>query len=434
MKRRAKKVIDQAALADHGGDERVERVWERLEGNLAAHVGARPRSRRERPSWLALAALVVGFAGGVLVSGWRKAPELPAAHAGREAAASEPRTQVFAAGASRRRYALPGGGELEVSAGATVDTVSDDARGLTLDLLRGEATVSTRGDGGTRTASLTVRAGDVDVVAGSIVAGAARFELERHGKHLGVRVLEGSVDVTAPDASGGSRTVRLSAVDKDNHRHDFLPALETAANDEQDRKSRAPQHGQHGASRDKKSEGSQTLPAWASACAAYEYERAFELLDKQGDVSGALAHATNEQRQCIGSGARHKRVDIAIEALKPLADDSSDKARALIATADLARIYEEKGNIEQQRVYEQRKEILSKGELLSEPALCEKIQLELQTGAYRTVLQYAEQYSAQYPSGSCTDTVNRAADEAKAKLAAPKHEPGESADGPTYDE
>lgn len=63
--------VPSSALRDHGGEERLDRVWQRLEGELDS---ARPRSRQ---AWLwAPAALVIVFGSGVLVGArwFRPAP------------------------------------------------------------------------------------------------------------------------------------------------------------------------------------------------------------------------------------------------------------------------------------------------------------------------------------------------------------------------
>lgn len=160
-------------------------------------------------------------------------------------------------------------------------------------------------------------------------------------------------------------------------------------------------------------------PAWVVACANYDYDKAYELLDAQGGVGSALQQATNDQRLCLASGSRQRnQPELAKLALQGVADDSSDPDRAAIAAAQLARIFEDEGNTEEQRRYEQLKEIRSKGRLLSEPALCEKLKVQAEVGAHRTVLELARQYENQYPSGTCAATVQALEAAAKAKLAA----------------
>jgi hypothetical protein len=154
------------------------------------------------------------------------------------------------------------------------------------------------------------------------------------------------------------------------------------------------------------------------ACASDDYERAVELLDAEGGVASVLANATNDQRLCLASGSRQRnQAELAKLALQRVADDSEDAERSAIAAAQLARIYEDEGNGDEQRRYEQLKEIRSKGRLLSESALCEKVKVQAEVGAHRSVLTLARQYEDQYPSGTCAATVEGLAKRARARLA-----------------
>jgi hypothetical protein len=61
--------IDVDMLRNHGDEERIDRVWERLERNLvvAPAPSVAPRARR----WPLLAAgIAAGFLGGALSAGW----------------------------------------------------------------------------------------------------------------------------------------------------------------------------------------------------------------------------------------------------------------------------------------------------------------------------------------------------------------------------
>ncbi|MBM4359259.1 MAG: hypothetical protein FJ096_14250, partial [Deltaproteobacteria bacterium] len=174
------------------------------------------------------------------------------------------------------------------------------------------------------------------------------------------------------------------------------------------------------------------VSAWAAACSSFDYAKAFELLRAQGNVAAVLQQATNEQRLCIANGSRqHDQADIAKLALQRVVDDSDDADRGAIAAAQLARIYEEEGDVVEQRRFEQLKEIRSKGRLLSESALCEKIQVQAGVGAHRSVLELAQQYENQYPSGTCSATVEALVATAKAKLAEAPAEPQSEPEAPS---
>jgi hypothetical protein len=408
MKRRFDSPIDKSSLRDHAEQARVDRVWDRLEGRLAPvdRAGARARSGMN-PWWLA-AAVLAGFAGGVVATSWRKPMVTAAAEADRGRASQEPQARVLAAGAARQRYALPGGGAIELEPGSIVDTESESDRGLVLRLVRGDAVVTTLADASSagRTSPLTVKVGDAEIALQR-----GRLSLKRRGDRADVRILEGAAELSGPEENG---IVRLATGEQKS----IAIVVRTVSNDAVDPKSTPQSQPRNGVRRDKQSDAAPSAPAWVTACASFEYGKAFELLQKEADVSAQLRQATNEQRLCIATGSRAKNnANLAIEALEKVANDSNDPQRAALAAADLARIYGEQGNVAKQREYENLKEIRSKGALLSESALCEKIKIEAQTGRHRTVLELARQYSSQYPSGSCSQTVEKLEAEARAKLA-----------------
>ncbi len=79
--------LDASALRDHGTDERVDRIWQRLESDLTTEP-ARPRG----VIWWAPAALVIVFGSGVFVGArwFRAEPPLPSMAAERPAYGDEP--------------------------------------------------------------------------------------------------------------------------------------------------------------------------------------------------------------------------------------------------------------------------------------------------------------------------------------------------------
>jgi len=299
-------------LRDHAVEARVDRVWERLEGNLSGELGrARQRRVTSRTTAYVAAALLVGFAAGVGSSSWRvgSAPLV-----GLTAPSRDPVSSVERAG-------------------------------------QAEPT----------TAAATSR----DEAAGARVEESARAG-EPHGS-------EG--------LASSARQRKVAS--EEEHKPTASPA-----------------------------------PAWVLACASDDYERAVELLDAEGGVASVLSSATNDQRLCLASGSRQRnQAELAKLALQRVADDSEDLERSAIAAAQLARIYEDEGNGAEQRRYEQLKEIRSKGRLLSESALCEKIQVQAEVGAHRSVVGLAQQYEDQYPSGTCSATVEALAQRARTKLA-----------------
>lgn len=236
---------------------------------------------------------------------------------------------------------------------------------------------------------------------------------------LAERTVEGTPPepgvVTTPAASPAAREAESTEVPNAPRRDAGAPRPATA--------SRARTRAAHDGGAEMAPAASQA--AWVLACTNDDYERAVELAEGEGGLAAALTNATNEQRLCLASGSRlRNQPDVAKLALQRVADDSDDPDRSAVAAAQLAQIYEDEGNGAEQRRYEELKEIRSKGRLLSESALCEKIQVQAGVGAHRTVLELARQYENQYPSGTCTATVAALVERARAKLAeAPAAEP-----------
>ena len=306
-----KRPCEPSDLREHAVETRVERVWERLEGNLAGELG-RGRTRRSatRTSLYVAAALAAGFAGGVGVASSQRSPVA---------------LTVLAEGVLAERGTR---------------SVTQENASTTPIRAAGQPSESAHVAAADRSLS------SAPVKSGARVTGLASRSSPRGGSANG-------------------------------------------------------------------------LPAWTLACANYDYDKAYELLEADGGVAGALQVATNDQRLCLASGSRQRnQPEVAKVALQGVAEDSTDPDRAAIAAAQLARIFEEEGNVGEQRRYEQLKEIRSKGRLLSESALCEKVKVQAEVGAHRPEIELARQYENQDPSGTCAATVQALETTAKAKLVA----------------
>src|SRR5688500_13681471 len=118
MSRRSVLPISPGDLRDHADEDRIERIWGRIEHNLN-HAYAAPR-RRTRVSVLLAAASLCAFAGGIVVGKLSsEAPSrvtIPA-----PTSADRPAANLFAAGTQAVTYALPGGGEIVLKPGTTVE-------------------------------------------------------------------------------------------------------------------------------------------------------------------------------------------------------------------------------------------------------------------------------------------------------------------------
>ncbi|MBW2524736.1 MAG: FecR domain-containing protein, partial [Deltaproteobacteria bacterium] len=194
--------IPREHLRDHGDPERIERGWSRLEAQLPLITGGRRGRTRHADRWLWLsAAAVLGFVLGVGADRWL-APDSSAPTARRAAltpADDQGPQQVFAAGETRRRYPLPGGGFLSLAPGTIVDTVTRDGRGLTLRLVRGEASMSTQTDAGQgRSTPLSMMVGDAQVYTSS-----GNVRVRKSGETAELEVLHGSARIASPDLDLG---------------------------------------------------------------------------------------------------------------------------------------------------------------------------------------------------------------------------------------
>jgi hypothetical protein len=186
MSRRSVPRISPTDLREHADQERVDRVWQRLEASLPAATEARaPR----RLNWVgfAAAATFVAFGGGILVGkgGLRaSAPLISAAHSERS------ETDVLAAGDDARSFPLPGGGQLTLKPGSIVE-VQRAGGGVTLKLVQGDATLETAAGGGEVP---TVMVGDarLDAQASSTVT------MSKRADNVDVGVSRGGAVVDSP--------------------------------------------------------------------------------------------------------------------------------------------------------------------------------------------------------------------------------------------
>ena len=141
---------------------------------------------------------------------------------------------------------------------------------------------------------------------------------------------------------------------------------------------------------------------WMKACAAFDYAKAAELLGEQG-----VAQANNaEHLMCIATGHQAlQHGSVAINLYQQVIQQYADSHYAFQAAHHLANIYRASGNSAEHARYAQLARELSKGALLTEPALCQKIQQEGEAQNDDKVLALSKRYSEQYPDGPCSDTV-----------------------------
>lgn len=429
------------ALRDHATPERLDRVWSRLERDIAreddVHVpttlrkGARPRGRWGRPS-LALAA---GFALGVGVAGWlwRGGPERPLVMQPAPVQNDGPR--VLAAGTAPQTYPLPGGGVITLEPGSIVDRIEGPGQGLQLRLVRGEATVSTRRDGRHEQVSLLVGQAQVVTAAGSM-------RIRHDGDTAFLQVIDGSAAVRTPH--GDQKDLLLGPDDEVR-----VPVRVITAQTDQpltpQRKpgEPAPTSDDGGSEDDPPTDGDEpstapaVVPAWVTACNEYDYAAAVKLFAEDG---GDLATVSDPAHlMCLGDGhmARKDGQQAAATYERVVNGTGNDTQKAL-AAHELVRIYQGLGEPDKVAHYRELHRKLSKGRVFSAEALCQKIESEAAAGHAETVRQLAERYRSQFPNGACTQTIRQLLEQLAAaeKEAAAKDgadEPGAEAGAPPAD-
>ncbi|MEJ7730678.1 MAG: hypothetical protein WKG00_15855 [Polyangiaceae bacterium] len=117
--RRSVPPIDPRDLRHLADGERVERIWERLEPSLVVAPPRRRAHRRDLALGLLAASLSAFGVGLVVGKAFYEAPA-PVAVPSPVTTGVE-RVEVFAAGTQPRAYALPGGGEVRLTPGTTVE-------------------------------------------------------------------------------------------------------------------------------------------------------------------------------------------------------------------------------------------------------------------------------------------------------------------------
>ncbi len=420
MSRRSVPRIAPADLRDHAEEARLERVWARLDANLPAVVPA--ANRRPVFATLAIAAALSAFAGGVFVG--KTAFQGPVLAAIAPVQSRERTTvDVLAAGSEGRSFSLPGGGQLMLQPGATVELERAGGE-FTLKLLQGAASVDTIG--AQRVAGLMIIAGDarLNTQAGSVL------NVRRNQDDIDVSVSDGSVNITSPagtqrlDRGGQAESVPIHALPN---------ALSPTASPTHHapRPSRAAIPGQPRVSKPLPVVG----PGWLSRYEANDFAGALTLLRQEpGGISGAVAGARSaNELMAISTLARAKDGDpgAAMTALKTVVDRFPDDASAQVAAYSLAGMLQTAGKGEQARDYLDRAKKLNGP--FAEDALCRRIKGERASGNKDEAVRQAREYVAKYPDGRCKDEVELALegdDGAGGSLAAPAAPPPPAASAP----
>ena len=401
MSRRSVPRIAPADLRDHAEEARIDRIWARLEPEVAV---APATSRRPVFAYLAIAAAFSAFAGGVFVG--KVAFEGPVLTAIAPVHSSERTTvDVLAAGTEGRSFPLPGGGQLQLQPGATVEVERAGGQ-LTLKLLQGAASVDTLNALNAQHApGLVIVAGEaqLNTQAGSVI------NVRRNQDDLDVSVSDGSVSITSPadvqprklgrggQAEGVPIHKAIAALSPTSSPAVRAPLLVAGA-----QRPIQPRAGGKSAVVDG--------PGWLTSYENNEDTTALALLRQlPGGLPGAISSARSAQElMAISTIARGKDGDpgAAIAALKSVVDRFPEDVNAQMAAMSLARMYQAAGKSDLATAYLERANKLNGP--LAEDALCHRVKGERTAGHKDEAVRLAREYVAKYPDGRCKDEVDLA--------------------------
>lgn len=396
--------FDRSVLRDHADPARIDRVWDRIERELALEIPAAPR-----PGWRvpqAAAGVAAGFALGVGVAGWLWAHDDSRPVVMEPAPVESSTPDVLAAGTAPRTYPLPGGGVITLEPGTIVDTLRDERGHVSLRLVRGEATVTTRDRAaGAERLALFIGEAEVD--------GAGQLRVRHDGDTAFLRVLAGSASIRAP-RRGSAAEERAAALVLGPDQEARVPVRVVTArvDEETPRRPRSPSddvdHDEPVLVEDEPQPVLvSTPPAWMVACDRSDYGAAVEALQQEGGSVGQVKDP--RYLLCLASGHRERNDDLAaVAVLERVANGFGNDLNKMLATRELARIHERLGNRDKARVYaEELSRMSSGGLLLTAEALCNKIEQAHQGGRAHDVLAYASRYRQQFPDGACTETIEK---------------------------
>lgn len=388
MSRRSFPRIDPDDLLDHADPARVERIWERIEHDLATHPerlgasGFEAARGRSTLVYLAIAAAFAAFGAGLWVGKvtWHSPGEAPAPVASAELPKSH--VVVLAAGTQLTTHTLEDGTRLTLSPGSTVEVERAGAT-LTIALLQGEASIDTTGLGEHNGVALVAAEARVSTQAGSL------FSARRDQDDIDVSVTDGTVRLTSP---AGTQLLgkgdRVSAV----------PIHATASASASDSKParRYPVMPLRRPSPQPADVQVPGQPAWVARYPSDE-EGALRMLHKQGvdkaiDVAGSAA-----ELQTIADLMRHKGRDeaAAVRASRQLVERFPGDQHAFHAANFLVDYYQRQGNADLAKQYRDQSRALA---MMADALFCNLIVGEAdKTKAKSMMLEYL----SKYPNGQC---------------------------------
>lgn len=385
MSRRSFPRIDPEALRDHADEARIDRVWERVERDLAA----RPRAadagpRRASFAYVAIAASFCAFGAGVLVGQAAFRSRAPAEALVVTPVIEKSEVDVLAAGSMPRSFALPGGGSITLEANATAEQ-ERAGNDLTLKLLQGDASIDTAGH-----KVLAVVVGETKLSA----PGGSRFSVKRNAEDLDVRVEVGSVAVSSPAgaqklAGGEHVAVPIHSAIAASAAPNMKPQRNPVAVLPRPRP--ATPKGPAG-------------PEWLARHNAYDDDGAFALLHKQ-DVGKLIASSKSATDLNAIAEVMRNGHDTAMEirACERLVQDFPKDQRAFLAATRLSAIYAARGDAARAKQYKEKQIVLAQSATTGSGALqCETLRAE--PDKIKAAVM-AKEYLDKYPDGDCRDAA-----------------------------
>lgn len=388
MSRRSFPRIDPAALRDHADEARVDRVWERVEHDLASRSGGSYRDARARRStfvYLAAAAAFGAFGAGLWAgkATWDRKP--PTVETVATPALDKSLVELVAAGSHAREHKLEGGGRLMLVPGTMVE-IERAATGsaLTISLLQGEAAVHAMGR-----KNLSVVAGDarINTQAGAVLS------VRRNVSDIDVNVSDGEVTLSSPSGTQQLRKderaagvpmhapVASAPIDAAPRRGVALPARRSLPN--------ARPHAKGAAQ-----------PEWLQRYQTDE-EGAFALLQKQG-VSEAIDKARSAtELMALADIVRHRGRDpgASVRAYKRVVDAFPGDQNAYTAAIHLAEFYERSGEVAMAQLYRERVKLQA---TMQDAFMCNEINMERDK---TRAAERGSEYLRKYPNGQCAERV-----------------------------
>lgn len=390
MTRRGTPPIHPDDLRDHADEDRIDRIWERIDADIAVQTAATSGARRSRSALVF--AVAAAFAAGI---GLGKAVWQPRASSQPTTVVRPPEEQaaldVLAAGTHGRTFGLPGGARVALSPGGTAEILRNPDGTVALRLVQGEAQVDTGADA----QPLSVVAGDamLSVQTGSVM------HVRRGSEDLDVSVSDGSVQLVSP---AGTRHLSRG------ERADAIPVRAPVAASTASSQRPGPLAA---ARRDRSPNDSVRAPSVATERhgrpEAVDPAETLQVIRRHpGGIDGAIAGARSAQELMEIHDALRSAADLAgaMRALERILASFPNSEYAQIAAWQLGAAYQRAGNAAKANEYFERARSF-KG-ALAEDALCR--QLKSATNKDDAV-RIAQEYLQSYPDGRCKDDAERVA-------------------------